>query len=264
MESLEDRQLLATQVFFQGTDLFIREGKSNESNAAILYDFGTGIAVVTERGFVANYFGMTSVTANLGGGNDYLAYIKLAPGTDALPGLTINADLGKGNDTFVANLLNSSVGTAGATNYTFNINGGDGNDTLIFNQNATANDGTLNASIGAGSTLSVNLLGGAGNDFINALVAGDNSGTLNMNIDGGSGNDTIVAFLNAMPDNDFTAGRFNIRITGGAGKDRINANAIEGGGAGSGNIDPASSFTILRGDNQDLIATNNSGLITVQ
>jgi len=263
VESLEDRQLLATALFANGTNLTLTEGKRNEANIVQVYDFGTGVAVVSEHGFLGNFFGVTSITANLGGKNDIFAYYKLAPSSDAIPGLTVNVNLGDGNDLFFAALANTSIGIAGATTSAFNVDGGAGNDTLIFNQNATLQGGTGQTSIAAGSTLSVNLNGGSGNDVISAVFAGDNNGTLNMNIDGGAGNDTVIVFANAMPDLDFTPGVYNIRVSGGAGSDRINANAIEGGGAGTGNIDPTSTFVITRTD-KDLIVTNNSALIAVQ
>jgi hypothetical protein len=263
VESLEDRQLLATALFFNGTNLTFIEGRRNEANAVVLYDFGAGIAVIAENGFRGNFFGITSVTANLGGGNDFFGYFKIAPGVDA-PSMTVNVDLGNGNDFGVVNFFNTDLGAAAVTNYAFNINGGSGNDLISFSQNNTANDGNFFPNVGIGSTLSVNAFGGSGNDTILMAFTGENSGTLNALIDGGDGTDNINLLANLSLDTDFSPGLFNIRVRGGAGRDRINAIVNETGGAGTANIDPASTFVIERGDNRDTITTNQAGLVTVQ
>jgi hypothetical protein len=228
-------------------------GARNASNFLTITDDGSGgpgniRMIYNGQDFSSLTAGAAINTINIWGGhrNDYVHFTLTGGATG---NMTVNANLGNGNDWFVAELPGGSgAAVFGGGNYAFNAWGGHGHDFLALN----AFGGLLN--LGAGSTLSANFHGGAGNDLMVLNYDGDNDGTLNFTADGRHGRDQIFANVNYREDFVNIPGTSNISIRGG---ERAYMSVLVR------NFDPATANVVnarVDGSNaphQQVIVTNN-------
>lgn len=189
-------------------------GARHTSNFLHIMDDGLGgpgsiTLMYNGQNFSGVTAGATINTINIWGGhrNDF---VRFTLNGGASSSMTVNAWLGLGNDTFVAELPAGSGGAvqSGGT-YTFNADGGSGHDFLAMN----AYGGLLN--IGVGSTLTANFVGGSGKDLMVLNYDGDIDGTLNFTADGHHGRDMVFANVNFRTDPASLPGTANIHVRGG-------------------------------------------------
>jgi hypothetical protein len=186
---------------------------------------------------------LTSVVITMGKKNDNVTY-NLTAGLRMNAVRSIAANLGKGNDTF-----SLVVGT-----------------TLVPNPMFPTSPTVLNG-LEANSSLSVNVQGGAGNDFLSVNATkgfniGPNAAAV-FNLLGGTGDDNIAVNANATLNGPFTttpgtsttvparAGSLTILVDGGGGNDGVfgllnlaggNTTATVNGGGGNDNIGLVANF----------------------
>lgn len=230
-------------------------GHSRLSNNLVITDNGTG-----ELGNIALWYngqnlnGLTAGTAidtiNIVGGRTYDNVIFNLVG-GAFTNMTVNAWLGAGNDTFVANLPGGSgAAVLGGGNYAFNVHGGDGNDFLALN----AYGGLLN--LGFDAALSAHFVGGRGHNLM--VLNYDSDGTVNFTADARQGRDMVFANVNFRPDPVGLPGTANIRVWGG---DRSYISIL------ARNYDPATANVVNalvegnHGRGQVVIATHNVNVV---
>jgi hypothetical protein len=103
--------------------------------------------------------------------------------TVGLTRLNVTANLGDGDDVFLSNHTGDQVGT---TQVTLNVFGEGGNDTL-------RTFATADVDIQQYGRLTVELDGGAGNDFLESQYDGELDGSLHFSLRGRDGNDIIRA-----------------------------------------------------------------------
>ena len=152
---LDDRTLPAVMFDLQGTFLFVT-GDSG-TNEITITDTGTdtGITVVGDGGepFVATT-PITHIFVDTQEGNDNVTYNLTASLTVFR---LVDAQLGKGNDLFTANISGQSLLTADAE-LQMSVNGDGGHDTMVLNAQSVSTD--------FGSLINVFFDGDAGKDTI--------------------------------------------------------------------------------------------------
>lgn len=171
-EALEPRQMFAITPLFASGQLSITGDAANDTVVIGTVDVG-GVPQVTVNGqgvgSGVNASAVTSIVANLGGGNDTMNLSSLD--FSKFIGLTINSvtlNGHAGNDT----LTGTSLGDT--------LNGGDGNDTL---------DGLAGDDHLVGGNGNDTLVGGIGDDFIDT---GLNDDVVSFSGTGNLGSDAII------------------------------------------------------------------------
>lgn len=152
-------------------------------------------------------------------------------GGGAAPGrstLTIDADLGDGNDTFIASMDAGGSGfrVDDQSLVAISARGGKGNDVL----QARA-DGVGTIRIDPFALLAIDLDGGAGNDELSATFGLPDTlwieGGLKVRMNGGNGADKIAAlFANTAN----TTGNYDVAVSAGAGDDEVTFSLVNNGG----------------------------------
>jgi hypothetical protein len=131
--------------------------------------------------------------------------------------------LGRGADTFTANVAGNLVGTSALI---MKVYGDAGKDTISVN--------APNTNIDAGSRLVLDLYGGRGADSISANYQGVDNGTLRVVEHGGPGNDTVSENLTL---NQGSTGNVIARVYGGAGNDDETLNVFDNSGGKLADLD---------------------------
>ena len=225
-ESLEGRSLLSTiaaipkvarvrEVSTAG-GIQLRVIGTNKPDTIVINDngtAGTGNITVTVNGQTyTSQYADTSVYIQGNAGNDQVTYNLTGP---LIASRTVVAQLGAGDDTFVANLPNNIETTK---LFDLEADGNGGNDSLTINEMGNVTAGTffpyLNGGAGnnkitynflgdveAGAVVGPGLVGGSGNNTINLNYTGNVMGQLfySSTISGGSGNNVINAQVNVGP-----------------------------------------------------------------
>jgi hypothetical protein len=187
LEALEDRALLAVTASFAGSVLTFTG--TNAADAVALDDDGAGTIAFTATGAGSSSFrGVKQIVLNLKGGNDTVAYNLSG---NLITARTINADLGAGNDSFVANFAGRDL--LGDMN--LSVKGGAGNDHVEMN---------LIGFVASGTTLNATVNGNDGKDQVLASMAGAVRGRAEFDVGGNRGADAFT--LNAMADVDVATG----------------------------------------------------------
>jgi len=158
LQPLDERALPSVSYDLQGTFLFVTGDAG--ANSITITDNGTetGITVdgVGELGDVATFVATTPITHIFVQGlegDDTVVYNLTGPlGFNRL----IDGDLGRGADSFTANLTNQSIGAG--VNLDISAAGGMGGDTMVLN--------AQNVSTDTGAILNVGFSGEAGRDTI--------------------------------------------------------------------------------------------------
>jgi hypothetical protein len=155
--ALDDRSLPSVSAgIVPGTTILQITGDDNANNIQITDDATMGVITVTGDG-VSQTFDATaveSIVVNALGGDDVVEYDLTGPlATTRL----VSVDLGKGTDTFTAN-VDAQISGAG-TNLGISATGDHGGDTLIFNASSAT-------TVDTNSGLSVDFSGNAGHDSI--------------------------------------------------------------------------------------------------
>jgi len=237
LEALEDRQVpTVTTSFNAGAGwLVILSNKSSDRveifqsndtvDNATVFNSTTTLGVVVNNNFAGEQFftGVTLLSLDMGDGNDTVLFHLAGDATGSTQGasLTVNGNLGKGNDVFLVDATSTPVVVQGDMNgvnstIAFNVSGGKGNDTLGFNFLSGF------GNISFGSTLTMNFSGGGDRDTFLANYFGTIGGTLNFNAQGGSGRDTVLANFSMVNDPAFGGtGNLNVNIAGNGGKDNV-------------------------------------------
>jgi hypothetical protein len=147
-----------------GGDAHRREYFNTSDGDEQLFLYGSGGTVGVEfNGWYQEFSGVTSVSVDMGAGNDLLDASRLS-------GVSVTARGGLGDDTLI-------LGSAGGSLY-----GGLGNDTL---------------SVTAASTAIAKLYGEEGDDLLTGAAGAEvlEGGTGNDRLNGGLGNDTLIGGL---------------------------------------------------------------------
>jgi hypothetical protein len=151
---------------------------------------------------------LLAVSVDGGAGNDTV-FVKLG----AVSGrVSVNATLGDGDDTFTGTIWGAVTGVVG-----FNVQGQGGNDNLNFWAKYDSS-GSYGLTVGAYGSVSVNLDGGAGNDYIGAEYYGMLWGNVNVSLEGGAGNDTLDGEFWAASN---SQGSLSAALLGGDGNDSL-------------------------------------------
>lgn len=155
---LDDRSLPSVTFTLTGSTLIITGDAS--ANNIVITDDGTtaGISVVGDGATWVAPSAVSAIVVSTLGGDDAVTYNLTGQLTTTR---LLSADLGKGDDTFTANLNGQTI-SGQSTNLGISVNGGKGADTLILNANG--------ATVSPEARLSVGFTGGAGNDTINFNV----------------------------------------------------------------------------------------------
>lgn len=186
------------------------------------------------------------VQVNMGAGNDVVT-ANLHNNVSDLSILDFTSALGKGNDTFTANLDLSNFthidgpGTDEQAVMRFNVDAGQGDDTMLVTRNETRNPLAIKG------TLDINLLGNSGRDNMTVDIGGTPNGTIGdvgmLNIQGtvrvrmDGGGDSDLMFLN-LRNTDDSVGTYDVQVAGGAGNDQMFFSIFDDSKGGVTFIDP--------------------------
>jgi hypothetical protein len=158
--ALDDRSLPSVTYTVTGSTLQITG--DDAADKIVITDDGTaaGITVVVNDGQPWTVPGdVSAVVVSAGGGNDVVEYDLTGPLTTTR---LVSVDLGKGADTFTANLNGQMINGTSANGTPINLGigatGGGGGDTMVLNANG--------ATVAPEARLSVDFSGDAGHDNI--------------------------------------------------------------------------------------------------
>ncbi|MBI2824205.1 MAG: hypothetical protein HYX69_05920 [Planctomycetia bacterium] len=211
------------------------------TNLINIYDQGNGYVDVRDGSgkLLGSADSVKEIDLDSGAGSDVIRYTLL---NVLLNSQDIFFQLGSGNDWATFD-MSKGVGRA---NLQIQVQGQDGDDMIsatlgaisrsrvnVFFRGDNGNDhiyvGDPNAEIWAGSSLLVDLDGGAGNDDLRTAYTGHLFGTLNVAVRGGAGMDDIN--VNTKSDED-SNGRLYVLAAGGAGTDKVTLYANDYSGDG--------------------------------
>jgi hypothetical protein len=154
--ALDDRSLPSVSaVIVPGTTILQITGDDTANTVQITDDASAGVITVTGDGVTQAFdaAAVESIVVNTFGGDDVVEYdLTGALSTSRL----VSVDLGKGDDTFTANLSAQISGSA--TNVGISVSGGHGADTLTLNAQGT--------TVSPEARLSVDFSGDPGHDTI--------------------------------------------------------------------------------------------------
>lgn len=199
LEALEDRLVPAFSVWQSGSTLFMKGTPGYES--AQILDLGSNNLNVTlfdqfnNVTLFKDFFGVKSIKIDARSGDDTVFYLA-SRATGISPQMSIQADMGSGNDTFAASIITgedqSDNLSTSSTKYflNFNVKGGNGNDNLSLN---------LATDINSNSSVNTFFNGENGDDNIAVFFEGNNAGTIRNRLRGGSGNDILTGILGGDP-----------------------------------------------------------------
>jgi len=226
LEALENRCCLTCVVEVHGDTLRVEGDKANNT-IAIVDNGAAGIVVTCDAVASPAATGIDHVVVHTKDGNDILTYSRSAAGGNFTTDLDFSAHLGKGNDSFTANLNGNDL--AAGADVRFHVKGDKGADIL------TVNAGTAAAAtdIALGASLSIKLDGGKEGDTIAVNTAGDVDGTLKVRASGGKEDDTVAGNLVL---NAGSTGSVKAKVKGGKDDDALTLN-ITGAGAATAQID---------------------------
>jgi hypothetical protein len=155
LEALDDRSLPSVSALIVPGSTILEIDGDNTVNTITIRDSGQsgGVTVVADGQTFQFDDAITAIVVNTFDGNDVVQYDLMG----TLAGLrSIDVELGRGTDTFTANLTNQ---TLGPTSYlALSAYGRGGGDTLVLNAQGVSVDPT--------STLNVYFAGSAGKDTI--------------------------------------------------------------------------------------------------
>ncbi len=252
-EVLESRQLLTAPVDISlsmnrstrtltitGTDDADRVSiQQNDARKALTITMGHGNSLDVTRQFPTQF--VDKIMVQLSGGDDKFQFATIG---DVRTPKNIQLDLGAGDDT--ASIRWAEDGSISGANLTVAVVGGVGSDavgariggtkagaaTSIFVDLGNGDDGfvaqVLNP-VNSRSAVTINAIGGAGNDELEYLASGTigRRAVVNVSLDGQSGDDSIEVQNLGLIDGNLTQ-----ILTGGDGDDLISAAAIDATGAG--------------------------------
>ena len=227
VEQLEGRHMMAVVASFTNDQLSIIGDAANDTVAISTVDVG-GVAQVTVNGQSVgagvNASAVTSIFANLGGGNDTmnLSTLDLTKFSGLMDG-SIEIRGGAGNDTLVgsplADILKGEDGNDSLTGGAGNdqLIGGNGNDTLVGGAGDDTLDGGLNDDVYlfSGST-------DLGSDTVVQAGSG-NLDTLGFGSLGGA----IVVDISMTTPQVVRAGQLTLTLSDGAGIDNVQGTAYD-------------------------------------
>jgi hypothetical protein len=150
--ALDDRCLPAVTFNLVGTTLIVTG--DNSGNTITITDTGTasGISVVGDGASWSAATPVSAIVVTTGTGNDVVEYDLVGPLTTTR---LLSASLGRGNDTFTANLHGQTI-SGSSTNLGISVNTGPGKDTTILNAQG--------ATVDASAHMSLNVIEGPGKD----------------------------------------------------------------------------------------------------
>jgi hypothetical protein len=216
LELLEDRTVPTGFATQSGPTLTVTGTQGRDVIHLVDRGGGTVAVQVGQNPILQIFNGINTVNVSTFAGADTVTY-DLVPlfggpfvlGLGVNDNLTLNVDLGAGNDTFQASFHQNDLGFG--SQLTFNVRGREGNDQMNV-------DATGGVDIANQAKLAINLIGDQGNDSINTAYEGVVSGELDLNGNGSAGRDRITERF-SVPTN--SLGKLVARARGGPGSDGL-------------------------------------------
>lgn len=189
VQALEGREVPACIVALAGTETLNITG-NNANDTIVVNDNGAGTIWGTATGVagVFTYTGIKNINISTNGGLDRVTY-NLTRDLQPDQQRVIDVNLGRGDDTFTANLFNSVANGVGSdllknSMLAINVAAGSGNDRLTLNAQH-------DVDIQSGASLKTSFDGNEGADLILGYYRGENDGSVAFDFDGGIGSDTV-------------------------------------------------------------------------
>ncbi|MBL8824357.1 MAG: hypothetical protein JNJ77_17350 [Planctomycetia bacterium] len=216
LETLEDRQVPAVNIWQQGATLFVQgTGGTDQIN---IQDMGNGnFNVQVDNKFGVNYSGLDRIRVRTHGGDDTVNY-SVDNKSMATPKFRMDVDLGSGNDNFDADIYGYDNTTNAAApmepcDFEFNVEGGSGSDDIYMG---------FFADLHSGDSLRVRFNGQSGDDYAGFRFGGSNyRGELHADIYGGSGHDNVSAVLGSYSSQGYNSGTIQFDVGGESGNDNV-------------------------------------------
>lgn len=187
LERLDERALPSVSVVEADGVLNIRGDQF--ANDIVITDNGTttagAITVQIDGQTFSSEGAITTIKVRSGSGGDSVEYDLTA---DLAGARTLVANLGNGDDTFLASLRTNINDTSSLT---IRACGGNGKDNLSLD--------AVGANVGAGGSLAVTFNGGNGIDVLNLDFSGVLMGTASFTAKGGNGKDEVTGNLTIEP-----------------------------------------------------------------
>jgi hypothetical protein len=189
---LEGREVPAVVISQPAPDTLVFVG-DGASDTIVLRDNGAGgIAGFATGAGAFSFTGIRNIRVATNGGNDSVSY-TLANNLLPFQQRNLSVDLGSspwwfGSDRFTANLYNPATGVGSdlmiGSTLNMNVFGGAGRDSIVVNA-------YKDTDVAPGAQLNMNLFGGDAADTIQVYWYGENDGAVRLWADGGAGNDLV-------------------------------------------------------------------------